>query len=389
MEIHHFKNLLDQVTSLSTRYNKINQLTGENFNVFRILKLESSEVRMHSAFLAELLNPRGSHGQKGIFLKLFIDSVCFKQNEIDPESCRVEIEKHTGFITENGTQGGRIDILVTDEKNHHSIVIENKIYAGDQKNQLVRYYNFANGADLIYLTLDGKLPGKFSFGELQANTHFKCISYKHDIINWLEKCRKEVAVHPILRESITIYINLIKHLTNQTINNSMQEELSDLLKANLEAAFLIGDNLDNTCYKLLGEFTTKLEMLCTGHGLKMSQNVDFEEYYTGFFINKPEWKYLNIGFQFQGYDKELRYGIVHKKDPLKFPIPIDIKTSVKALPNNTVKHNDWWCWYNRVEDPFNDWSKFTAWKAVLDGTMINVFEEKIKYLLQLTEGIKL
>ena len=35
---------------------------GENFNIFRVLGLSTSEVRLHSAFLAELLNPNGDHG---------------------------------------------------------------------------------------------------------------------------------------------------------------------------------------------------------------------------------------------------------------------------------------------------------------------------------------
>ena len=35
---------------------------GENFNVFNVLGLWSEEVRLHSAMLAELLNPDGSHG---------------------------------------------------------------------------------------------------------------------------------------------------------------------------------------------------------------------------------------------------------------------------------------------------------------------------------------
>lgn len=36
---------------------------GDFFNIFSILKMETDEVKTHSAFLAELLNPKGSHGQ--------------------------------------------------------------------------------------------------------------------------------------------------------------------------------------------------------------------------------------------------------------------------------------------------------------------------------------
>jgi len=66
MEISPVLSLLNQVSSIVTQYDKIARITGENFNVFNVLKLSTSEVRTHSALLAELLNPEGSHGQKGI-----------------------------------------------------------------------------------------------------------------------------------------------------------------------------------------------------------------------------------------------------------------------------------------------------------------------------------
>ena len=52
--------------------------------------------------------------------------------------------------------------------------------------------------------------------------------YKNDIIQWLEKCRKEAVTHSILRETITQYINLIKYLTHQTINENMEKEIVKL-----------------------------------------------------------------------------------------------------------------------------------------------------------------
>ena len=51
MSIEKTNTLLMQVNNLFARYEKVNELTSDNFNVFSILKLESSEVRMHSAFL--------------------------------------------------------------------------------------------------------------------------------------------------------------------------------------------------------------------------------------------------------------------------------------------------------------------------------------------------
>jgi len=45
------KILLDKVMAIIKRYQKIAELSGENFNVFKILRLSSSEVRTHSAFI--------------------------------------------------------------------------------------------------------------------------------------------------------------------------------------------------------------------------------------------------------------------------------------------------------------------------------------------------
>ena len=45
---------------------------GEFFNIFNVIGLSSEEVRLHSAFIAELLNPQGSHGVGNLFLKEFL-----------------------------------------------------------------------------------------------------------------------------------------------------------------------------------------------------------------------------------------------------------------------------------------------------------------------------
>ena len=387
MELYQFKNLLDQVKAISQRYEKINELTGENFNVFKILKLESSEVRMHSAFLAELLNPNGSHGQKDSFLKLFIKQFCFKENLIDTLSCKLKIEEKIGSINEDRTQGGRIDIIITD-RNNYQIIIENKINAGDQKHQLIRYYNHSNQADLIYLTLDGRSPSDDSKGVLEEDVHYKCYSYKYEILEWLEQCQKEVAIYPLIREALTHYINLIKHLTNQTINHNMQEEVSDLLKSHIEASWVISSNLNAACQKIADDFGKEIikefEML----GLICSYEIDFKKRYSGIFIWKTEWEHLSIAFQFQRFDKELIYGYV-QEDSSKSAIPEDLRNKIKLLPNNTPKDNPWWPWFKTLEDPFNNWNELEAWQAILDGRMKSVLIEKTNHLLTLSKDLKM
>ncbi len=224
------ENLLNQVKAISKKYENIAKITGENFNVFKILGSTSHELS-HSAFIGELLNPKGSHGQGSIFLKLFIDSVYpqekpdwlknFNQNII----CRKEV--NTGIINAEYTEGGNIDLLISNNIGH-AIVIENKIYAGDQPNQLVRYSYYAKKNfkqfSILYLTLYGD-ESEEAKGELELDKDYFSISYRTTIVDWLELCKKEASSFPLLRETIIQYIYLIKYLTNLSTNHNMSNDI--------------------------------------------------------------------------------------------------------------------------------------------------------------------
>lgn len=56
------RELLNSVAAINEKYREIMQCTGESFNIFSILQLESDEVHLHSRLLAELLNPKVAHG---------------------------------------------------------------------------------------------------------------------------------------------------------------------------------------------------------------------------------------------------------------------------------------------------------------------------------------
>ena len=129
--------ILDQVRLLKSKYDELAAVTGEQFNVFSILGVEADEVRTHSPFLANLLDPQGSHRQGAAFLELFLELEELKSSGAEeyknPETFRVSKEA--------SIDQGRIDILL--ENKEACIVIENKIYAGDQYRQLAKYYEAA------------------------------------------------------------------------------------------------------------------------------------------------------------------------------------------------------------------------------------------------------
>lgn len=231
------QSLFDKIYLLNQDYKRQEDEKGESYNLFKVIDMTSNEASVHSAFLADLLNPKGLHHMGDTFLRLFTDEF-LNGMSFSTETAVVEREKYIGPVT--ATTGGRLDIIVTDA-DKKAIIIENKIYASDQENQLIRYHNYAekNTSEhkLFYLSLDGTVhdedkTAKHDNKELIEEEHYFTISYESDILKWLEQCREKVVDKPLIREGISHYINLIKHLTNQTISKEMEKDLKNLILEN-------------------------------------------------------------------------------------------------------------------------------------------------------------
>ena len=205
---------------------------GENFNLFSILSIERYELK-HSALIANLLDPKGSHGCGDAFLRAFFE-IALKGTAYPFESSTPldsRTEHYTGPIA--GDTGGRIDILV--KSSHYGLIIENKIYAGDQDKQLIRYDNYGKeifGADgylLVYLTLYGYDASKESTATKSAEeVGYLRLSYAEDILRWLEQCARLAYDKPLVRESLNQYIRTIKQLTYQDMNEENIQQIIDL-----------------------------------------------------------------------------------------------------------------------------------------------------------------
>jgi len=218
-------NLLADVGQIKQKYDAILDATGERFNVFNILRIWSNEIQ-HSRFIAELLNPKGSHGIGHIPLKLFLQTVL--PQDIEDNICKganIETEKPLGRISTEYNSGGSVDIAIELEEAIHLpnkfdkdkkpiaakvIHIENKIYAKDQPKQVKRYSE--EGAHIFYLTLDGRGASSESLDGMGPEDYIQ-ISYKDNITQWLEKCINAAATKPLLRETIAQYLHLIKWFT--------------------------------------------------------------------------------------------------------------------------------------------------------------------------------
>ncbi len=230
-----FRTWLNSITQIIKKQQEIAAIRGENYNLFRVIHMTSNETSVHSAFIADLLNPKGLHGMGYDFLRLFVDTIKTHGITFDMEGSEVKIEEAIGKKNLEDTSGGRLDIIITNNKGY-AIIIENKIYAKDQEAQIARYLNYANKKHkdkflLLYLSLYGQVHNVdyTTKGVAKIDEDFYTISYKEDILSWLEKCRQLAADRPLLREGISHYINLVKYLTHTNMDAQTKKEMTEII----------------------------------------------------------------------------------------------------------------------------------------------------------------
>ena len=248
LDIQQFFQEVASICALEQAQQEERNRKGENYNLFSILNIERYELK-HSALIANLLDPKGSHGCGDAFLRAFFE-IALKGTAYPFESSTPldsRTEHYTGPIA--GDTGGRIDILV--KSSHYGLIIENKIYAGDQDKQLIRYDNYGKeifGADgylLVYLTLYGYDASKESTATKSAEeVGYLRLSYAEDILRWLEQCARLAYDKPLVRESLNQYIRTIKQLTYQDMNQENIEKIIDLAVDHPEVVATLSSNRD-------------------------------------------------------------------------------------------------------------------------------------------------
>jgi hypothetical protein len=294
------KDLLRMAMELTHEVEAVARTKGERFNVFDILQVGHYEVRTHSPILAELLNPQGSHGQGALFLKQFITR--HDLHPFDADSARIFTEYHIGAVSED--EGGRLDILIRD-RNSREILIENKIYANEQENQIARYLKFSPGGIVIYLTLYGEPPTTVA---AEPQTRVRLLSYRTDIIAWLEDCEKGAAKAPRVGETIAQYIQLIQRLTQQNTSARMNQKLTEAVlqsRNDFMAYAALCNARREIQVTIVNSMLERLSVIAEKLGLQLVRpTIDLSQKYGGFYLTSPKLhaNNLRIGFEFDTGD---------------------------------------------------------------------------------------
>ena len=310
-----YKSVLSEFQGIYKKYLDLEEerkRKGEhNYNIFRELYGARSEVRVHSRFLGSLLNvdKASSHCQDDFFLKEFISA------------CGLEDFKLNTKNTEVTKEYNNIDIYITDGKKH--IIIENKIDACDQPQQILRYiqtiYNeilekdknlspqsILNRIYVIYLSPNGRKPSDeslqkngygfeiiddvdgyklksvfdknnrskgiknwvYNLGRVKVN--FKCISYETEILKWIENVKAGIGN----LNDFNVIISQYKKVVNEVISGQepapVNEELVEFIVKNFAVCYELSQKDENDKYKY-----AKYELECA----QMAENLNYSKQY--------------------------------------------------------------------------------------------------------------
>lgn len=276
------------IVSLAKQAREESCKRGEQFNMFRACRVNHYE-NTHSAIIAEFLNPQGSHGQGDLFLTSFLWSYksdfCFS------------LGKGVTVATEVVAEDGRLDILITNPEGQ-AIIIENKIYARDQWEQLSRYDKYAKNRfgesnyEILYLTLFGDEASEQSC----RGVKYIPISYEVQIVEWLEECIGFSARLPLIRETLIQYQQHIKQLTNQTMEREEQGKLFEAMESHAEETEAIVNAANKGYLRFIwGKYVKpKFEDYAAKNGLLY---VDGDTYQ---YFHRPEWKRTAVAIRMEG-----------------------------------------------------------------------------------------
>ena len=269
-----------------SKNHKSKEIHGEAFNVFALCGVDHYEL-WHSKILAEFLNPGGSHGQGTQFLQSFAEMFLSGCVFSDDTSVSTEV---TSYIKD--LRIGRFDILIEDIAKKSVCIIENKIFAGEQEEQLNRYHEWLKtnrsgwNSCLVFLTLDGHMSATMS----DENQYLR-IAYVSDtnhlsLADWIEECANSVKEIPRLCYTFVQYKDHIQKLANG--DKAMSNKIIDAFNKRMAAAQSVYENYKTACVVKANSILTDLVLKELGEGWRTDGSCSFERTNYGIHYIPPE-----------------------------------------------------------------------------------------------------
>ena len=250
-----------------------------SYNLFETLEISGKEVLM-CRFLADLLNPEGSHGCGILFLKTFLEEVL--QEKRMPDS----LLSHT-IVTKEYVidKDRRIDLVI--QNADFFIPMEVKIYAGEQEGQCFDYFEHAKNSKMVYLTRFGDTPSLYSRKQrggsgILSLSQIQCISWSEDISGWLD--RRLGSLPQLVEEAVQQYLDTIHRVSDGRKRKKMEKimevlhESPDYFAAGLEIERTMKQAKIKLIRMVFDDFKEAMEPLTKKYGLKLETDAKYYSY---------------------------------------------------------------------------------------------------------------
>ena len=245
------KNIIDNKDKIFEKINEEKEKLIPIVNITNILGCATDEVK-NSSLLHNILKIKFKYENKEInFAKDFSEFIIKEKLKNDSVSINSTAETYNEFYASSETWR-RIDLFI--HSDNFEIIIENKIWAGDQPNQLKDYYNnrvnenknndkIKDNIFIVYLTRNRDKPSEFSIDrELIAELENKnkiCYLSHDDIAEWIKndilnkyQFLKDEKFQLIYSALIQIAYNE-KYISKKTEENKMEQKIiKDFLNLN-------------------------------------------------------------------------------------------------------------------------------------------------------------
>jgi len=374
--------LLQYTQTLRYYEDKLAHARGDRFNIFALLGVERLEVATHTPYIVEFLNRDGVHGLGSRPLEAFLRRFDMKLN---PATTVVKTNHRLGPVTDHS--GGLVDILLEDQASTRQVVIENKIHHGDGPNQLERYRGSLKHAQIVYLTLDGRKPSDYSTRNKEG---ILCLSYAQNILAWQEDCHREAAGAPLVRETITQYINLIKRLTGQTTNTYMSAQIVESVLKN-EASLAAYYELFGTERAIRAKIIATLRTQCDEIARPLGLEVKFDdglldEKESSFYFRDASMReqHIWITFMFESSNYyDFFFGIRYDDSNDSHFAPPGLLDAFKGVFGGGTSTEWWAAW--KYWDSRSHWN-IETYADIVSGRFQPELEDKVKKLLDVVRS---
>lgn len=218
------RNLLDAMKKEIKDFNPY-----EDLNLFTILGMENKEVTAHAAFLYSVFKPFRDNGKINFDnLEILISYLLEKADKSVTENYIIS----AAIYREYQTKYGRLDFLIeytTKDNCKNAIVIELKVRAEEQENQIDRYFEYLDNEQYSNSYVFFLTPTGYE-AKTDTNKRSIAISLKKDIVKVLELIKSNTEdEYANYKAIIEQYIQVIKKLTGENYMNNILKSKKDIV----------------------------------------------------------------------------------------------------------------------------------------------------------------